>query len=309
MLFGILRDGKESFVVRIPVSNDIGKNLGDDFRTQSEDFFSDGTGEYEIKDFYPGDPTTDEVIFRMEFDDAVGMRNAIASPEGVPLCDLDRELPNLTAIFMEHPDVEGRILIQVVEKRRILLPQCGWLIFKKFQEEGVKPAVSMMASSNSKGTLVDAEDCGLKIDDKISAVFENGELLFKSYYQANKIFDLGDLLLEATDDVVRAFLSLDSIGAEDDVAEILGTLGKSQRKKVAKVMALGFVEKFSATEIANRAKNAKLNMEIVVKNGKISFPGSSRERTILLQFLANGIMKSYLDDDNDYEVGAMRPHK
>lgn len=309
MLFGILRKGKNSFVVRIPVSNDVGTRLEDEFKVQSEEFLSDGVEKCEIKDFYPGDPTTDEVIFRMEFEDVVGMLNAVDSPEGVPICDLDSELAYLVAVFVEHPDIEGRILIQVVDKRRILLPQRGWLIVKKFQEEGAVSAASMFVSSNSNKTLVDVENCGIKTDDKISVVFENGMLLFKSYYQANKIFDLGDLLLEATDDVVKAFLLLDCIGVEENVEEILRTLGKSQRKKVAKVMALGFVEKFSATEIANRAKNAKLSVEIEVKNGKINFPHSSHERTVLLQFLANGIMKSYLDDDNDYEVGAMRPHK
>nr|DAM24453.1 MAG TPA: hypothetical protein [Caudoviricetes sp.] len=74
-------------------------------------------------------------------------------------------------------------------------------------------------------------------------------------------------------------------------------------------MALEFVKKYSATEIANRAKNAKLNIELNVENGKIKLPDATRDRTTLLQFLANGIMKSYLDDDNDYEVGSMRPHK
>lgn len=74
-------------------------------------------------------------------------------------------------------------------------------------------------------------------------------------------------------------------------------------------MVLGFAKKYSATEIASRAKSAKLNIRIEVENGKIKLPDASRDRTTLLQFLANGIMKSYLDDDNDYEVGSMRPHK
>lgn len=167
----------------------------------------------------------------------------------------------------------------------------------------------MALSPNSCGTLVDADDCGLKLDNKITAVFDGENLFFKSYFQANKIFDLSDYLLEATDDTVKEFLSLDCIYGGENVAEVLESLTKIQRKRIAKVMALGFVKKYSATEIANRAKSAKLNIEIKIENGKIRLPNSPRDRTTILQFLANGIMKSYLDDSNDYEVGSMRPHK
>ena len=168
---------------------------------------------------------------------------------------------------------------------------------------------SMALSPNSRGTLVDADDCGIKLDNKITAVFDGENLFFKSYFQVNRIFDLSDYLLEATDDTVKEFLSLDCVDGGENVADVLESLTKIQRKRVAKVMALGFVKKYSATEIANRAKNAKLNIELNVENGKIKLPDATRDRTTLLQFLANGIMKSYLDDDNDYEVGSMRPHK
>ena len=149
----------------------------------------------------------------------------------------------------------------------------------------------------------------IEYPNKITAVFDGENLFFKSYFQVNRIFDLSDYLLEATDDTVKEFLSLDCIDGGENVADVLESLTKIQRKRVAKVMALGFVKKYSATEIANRAKNAKLNIELNVENGKIKLPDATRDRTTLLQFLANGIMKSYLDDDNDYEVRSMRPHK
>lgn len=309
MLFGIFRFKEGNYIERIQVSKDIDEYLKGIFKSQYERFFTDGEEKYEIKEFYPGDPNSDEVISRIDFDDVDGLQEAIASPDSTPFCDLDRDLRNLVAIFMKHPENDGQILIQLVENRRLLLPKSGWLIFKKLREEGFAAGTSMALSSNSNGTLVDADDCGIKLDNKITAVFDGETLFFKSYFQANKIFDLSDYLLEATDDTVKEFLSLDCIEGGENVAEVLESLTKLQRKRVAKVMALGFVKKFSATEIANRAKSAKLNIEIEVKNGKIKLPTTSRDRTTLLQFLANGIMKSYLDDNNDYEVGSMRPHK
>lgn len=309
MLFGIFRCKEGNYIARIPVSNDIDKYLKNFFEAQCEKFFADGEEKYEIKEFYPGEPNSDEVISRIDFYDVDGMKEAIASPMSTPICDLDRDLRNLVALFMKHPENEGQVLIQLVENRRLLLPKSGWLIFKKLREEGLTAGASMALSPNSCGTLVDADDCGLKLDNKITAVFDGENLFFKSYFQANKIFDLSDYLLEATDDTVKEFLSLDCIYGGENVAEVLESLTKIQRKRIAKVMALGFVKKYSATEIANRAKSAKLNIEIKIENGKIRLPNSPRDRTTILQFLANGIMKSYLDDSNDYEVGSMRPHK
>lgn len=309
MLFGIFRCKEGNYIARIQVSNDIDQYLKEVFKSQCDKFFADGEAKYEIKEFYPGDPDSDEVISRIDFDDVDGLQKAITSPTTTPICDLDRDLRNLIAIFMKHPEKEGQVLIQLVENRRLLLPKSGWLIFKKIQEEGVSAGANMLLSPNATGTLVDADDCGIKLDNKITAVFDGATLFFKSYFQVNKIFDLSDYLLEATDDTVREFLSLDCIDGGENVAEVLESLTKLQRKRIAKVMALEFVKKYSATEIANRAKSAKLNIEIEVRNGKIKLPEASRDRTTLLQFLANGIMKSYLDDNNDYEVRSMRPHK
>lgn len=309
MLFGIFRCKEGNYIERIQVSNDIDEYLNEVFRSQCEDFFANGKEKYEIKEFYPGDPNSDEVISRIDFDDVDGLQKAIASPTTTPICDLDEDLRNLVAIFMKHPKNEGQVLIQLVENRRLLLPKSGWLIFKKLQEKGVVAGADMLLSPNAKGTLVDADNCGIKLDNKITAVFDSGTLFFKSYFQINKIFDLSDYLVEATDDTVKEFLALDCIDGGENVAEVLESLTKLQRKRIAKVMVLGFVKKYSATEIASRAKGAKLNIRIEVENGKIKLPSSSRDRTTLLQFLANGIMKSYLDDDNDYEVGSMRPHK
>lgn len=309
MLFGIFRFKEGNYIARITVSNDVDEYLKNFFKSQCERFFADGEEKYEIKEFYPGDPNSDEIISRIDFDDVDGLQEAIASPMGTPICDLDRDLRNLVALFMMHPENEGQVLIQLVENRRLLLPKSGWLIFKKFQEKGLAAGTSMALSPNSRGTLVDADDCGIKLDNKITAVFDGENLFFKSYFQVNRIFDLSDYLLEATDDTVKEFLSLDCIDGGENVAEVLESLTKLQRKRIAKVMALEFVKKYSATEIANRAKSAKLNIEIEVRNGKIKLPEASRDRTTLLQFLANGIMKSYLDDNNDYEVRSMRPHK
>ena len=309
MLFGIFRYKEGNYIARIQVSNDLSKYLDEVFESQCEKFFANGEEKYEIKEFYPGDPNSDEAISRIDFDDVDGLQKAIDSPTTTPICDLDHDLHNLVAIFMKNPENDGQVLIQLVENRRLLLRKSGWLVFKKFQEEGISAGMNMLRSSNASGTLVEAEDCGIKLDNKISAVLDGGSLYFKSYFQVNKIFDLSDYLLEATDDTVKEFLSLDCIDGGDNVAEVLESLTKLQRKRIAKVMALEFVKKYSATEIANRAKSAKLNIKLEIKSGKIKLPDASRDRTTLLQFLANGIMKSYLDDDNDYEVGSMRPHK
>lgn len=95
MLFGIFRCKEGNYIARIQVSNDIDQYLKEVFKSQCDKFFADGEAKYEIKEFYPGDPDSDEVISRIDFDDVDGLQKAITSPTTTPICDLDRDLRKL----------------------------------------------------------------------------------------------------------------------------------------------------------------------------------------------------------------------
>ena len=308
MLFGIFRFKNETYIKRLAFSADLGSEIGGKLSKQRFDFFHDGNEELPISDFYPGSTSSCEVISRIEFDDPDGLSKAVEAPADIGVCNPNDDLKNLIGVFCKVPDDSGYIVIQLIENRRILLPKSGWLIFKQATSGNLVKAVKTAASPVSSGTFIESEELGVRLDEKLVAAYDGKYLYFKSYYQANRIFDLSDYLTEATDDTIREFLSLGCIDDGGNPQGIVETLSQSQRRRVARIMALGFVKKYSALEISNRAKKAKGNIPIELSSsGKIKIPEKANERATLFQFLANGIMSSYLDDQNDYAVESMRP--
>lgn len=310
MLFGIFRLKNETYIKRLMFENSLGAEVEQELNEQCHDFFCDGDDELPIEDFYPGSTNSSEFISKIEFDDPDGMQKAVESPAEVRPCDPDDDLKNLIGVFGPVADRPGNIAIQLIENRRILLPKSGWVIFKKATSGEVKDALKTALSPVSSGTFIDSEELGLRLDEKLVAVYDGKYLYFKSYYQANRIFDLSDYLSDATDETIREFLSLECIDDGGNPLGIIEKLSNAQRRRVARVMALGFVKRYSAMEIVNRAKKAKGNIPIELSSsGKITIPDNANDRATLFQFLANGIMSSYLDDDTDYAVESMRPYK
>lgn len=310
MLFGIFRFKNETYIKRLMFDAALGAEVGQILNDQYHDFFYDSEEKLPIDDFYPGSTNSCEFISRIEFDDPDGMTKAVESPAEVAICNPDEDLRNLVGVFGQVTDGSGEIAIQLIESRRILLPNSGWVIFKKICSGEVGGVVKTALSPVSSGTFVESDELGLQLDGKLVAVYDGKYLYFKSYYQANRIFDLSDYLMDATDETIREFLSLGCIDDGGNPQGIIENLSQSQRRRVARVMALGFVKKYSAFEIVNRAKKAKGNIPIELSsNGKIKIPERANDRATLFQFLANGIMSSYLDDDTDYAVESMRPYK
>lgn len=310
MFFGIFRVKNETYIKRLAFDAALGTEIGRVMDEQYRDFFYDGNEELPIEDFYPGSTNSCEFISRIEFDDPYGMINAVDSSAEVAVCNPNEDLRNLVGVFGQVTGGSGGIAIQLIESRRILLPKSGWLIFRKICSGEVRDAVKTTLSPVSSGTFIESDELGLQLDGKLVAAYDGKYLYFKSYYQANRVFDLSYYLLNATDETIREFLSLGCIDDGGNPQGIIENLTRSQRRRVAQVMALGFVKKYSALEIVNRAKSAKGQIPIELSsNGKIKIPERSNDRATLFQFLANGIMSSYLDDETDYAVESMRPYK
>ena len=300
MLFGYFQYGKTPYIKRLPLSAELNAQQAEDFLAQRRDFFYSRDGEELKKEpFYPGALSSNAVISSLEFDDPDGFLKAVNEPTNYPLYDNAEELRYLKALFSGD---SNEVLIQLVEPRRVMLPKTGWLLLKQL----VTGKIGDVLSPEAMKTFVEMEDVGFHPDRKLTAVYDGKMLYFKSFFQVSKIFDLGEYLVDATDETIREFLSLPCIYSENPTQDALG-LTKAQRRKIATVMALGFVKKYSAQEIMRRIRMAKNNIAVSEHDGKIVFPAKNNERGTLLQFLGNGILSSYLDDEHDYEGEVTRP--
>jgi len=189
----------------------------------------------------------------------------------------------------------------------LLLPNNRWILLAH-SGLNIKKIKGALLSPDINGiTLAEADTFGLQLDNKLTAVFDGSNLLFRSYFQVNRIFDLSEYLVEATEETMKDFFHLESIYSDAATPNLIKQFSESQRKKVARAMALGFIKNLPGKQLQERALKAKKPINIELKGGKIVIPEKANERAVILQFLCNGIMASYLDDGRDYMVASMRP--
>ena len=73
------------------------------------------------------------------------------------------------------------------------------------------------------------------------------------------------------------------------------------------MIGYGALDRLAPREIQVRAKKSRANVDIDISDsGKVIIPEDAVAREKVLQFLANVIVSSYLDDDSDYEAQATR---
>ena len=244
MLLGYFVFQKRHYIKRIAFTGELIDQIDETLERQRDAFYYDGTDKLEIKDFYPGDPASDSYISKIEYDDPNKLLAATENAIALSYCE-PSDLSNLVAIFKKSSSAPSEVLVQLIDRRHTILPKSGWLMFKKISEKEYCGAAKLALDSNPSGVFYEMQDIGLQLDNKITAILKPKQLLFKSYFQANRIFDLGDRLAAATDKTVKEFLSLEIISDHGNPISNINTWTTTQRKQVSRVMALGFINKLS----------------------------------------------------------------
>jgi hypothetical protein len=140
-------------------------------------------------------------------------------------------------------------------------------------------------------------DAGLTLDEKLAADFQEGDLLFRSYFLVNRFLDVKEYFKEATDEEIVEVVRHPAL-----IAEKRGSVDQHGRfmdaQTIAALQASGILDQITARRTANKAE--KYGVEIVVKkkNGKdaILFPTDKRKAKQLLTFLNEGFYQGELTD-------------
>jgi len=138
---------------------------------------------------------------------------------------------------------------------------------------------------------------------------EQKKLYFKSFRNAHRIFDLSDYLEEASEQGTIDFLNLPCLYFEGTAQNLAKEFTKSQMRKVPKIIALGYLDKYAPAELQKRAQQAKPPITLEVKDNKLLVSKDSNRRAVFLDFLSNSILSSHLDDSTDYKSENHRPVK
>ncbi len=290
MLIGMFVRGDETYFRQILMTGQRENEVVRMFEAHRREFFEpDGVALPEVE-FTPGRTRETEAVAYVDgcphVEDFTDRAQNWAT---VPAWSLKTDLPCIKAAFV-WSETTKETLVQLIETRRVILPNTGW-----------------WSALGDGDTLEEAPGYAMHFDNHLLAAIRGERLFFKSFAYTSRVFDLADYMQDATQDTARQLLTLPNIGVEGgDVDAVVNGLTKLQLRRIPRILALGYVNAFTAEELAARAMVTKKRLSLRVENGKLVMPRDSKGIDEYLLFLGGRIVSSYLDDENDYETDSVR---
>lgn len=276
----IINKGSESINL-LRTTNDVQIKLTDIF-LQGANKFSDSS--LERVPFTQSYNTGEGEIFSIsDFVISEEIEAAIDDPASVDSLNLKSgDVPPIKAIFTGWKSSSGELSV-------------AYQLFKKNQYL-TRSGVSLILSS---GTFNELATPGIIISYEIVALYEQGELLFNSYFQARQVLELAQYYREATQSDIDSFVSSDSVFVED-VEEFNSIADTWVRRKLAIIQDGGLLDSISVSDIALKASEFGIAISIRDEGGvkAIDVPRDKKSVKELLRFL-----------DEDYFEGPLSAAK
>ncbi len=210
--------------------------------------------------------------------------------EGQILCIKDFENPfeDFSAPTIEILNVEdidsiktivfkddNYVAYQSFDKRKIIKPEKWFIIF-------------------TRDTFSKIENKGLIIEQRIDALYviKERKLLFFSYHNASKVFNISNYFREATDEEVRSFYSNEVFSTVEDISEDM--FNTRIRKKIYLIQKNEVLEKVKKNFdiVYEYSRNIGLENMFDKENKKINFPQDKKSLERLIKFLNDDLFIS-----------------
>ncbi len=229
----------------------------------------DGTEHISFDGHYS--PSEDETLCVHNFTLDEVIREAVETPAGIAsFVPNEANKDKIKAVFIGEV-CDGRMVIA----------------FQKIKKEQYLSVKGINLFFDNK-TFVQEKRFGISISDEIDCIYEDGKLLFKSFFRARQIFNLMEYYREATQGEVERFARMEEL-AMDNAEIFIGQADSRIRKKIASIIDSGVLEKFSARDIQRMGKQT--GIEIAVRNKKVVIPADKKKMKIILGFLDEEVYK------------------
>lgn len=216
-------------------------------------------------------PDADETLCIDEFVLDEIIREAVETPAGI-----DSFVPD----EINRDKIKAVFVGEISDDRMVIAFQK----FKKEQYISVK-GINLFFD---RDTFVQEKRFGISITDEVDCIFEDGRLLFKSFFMARQIFSLMKYYREATQGEVERFTQMNELSM-DSAETFIGQADSRVRKKVASIMDSGVLERFSARDIQKIGRQA--GIEVAIRDRKIVIPADKKKMKIILGFLDEEVYK------------------
>lgn len=267
-IFAILKSENQIKLINISgnIQNDLTplKNNAEEFLRKEKILFD---GQYKPEDDQILEIENFSLPFEIDFDNPLNL-------EKIEIDDIDL----MKGLIINDKKIIG---FQSFDKRKIIEPSRLNIIFKG-------------------NTFSKLEERGITIDDKLDAVFskQNKSLLFYSFHNASKIFDLSEYYREATDQEINSFFTTQIFS---DIPKNLDEkIDTRIKKKIFLIKKNKIIEKLIDShifkEVAKYSKTFGLENYFDSTSKKIKIPDDKKEFKKILSFLNEDLYKSPISE-------------
>jgi len=276
--FALLKDDS---VKRISLSNDVTEEIKQLFIDAKYTYINLDTeeirfdGNYNVQD--------NEILF-VNYAIPDYIKNAINNPIGCHELDLNND--DIKGLFWGVRDGNNvkEVYLQNFDNRKLL-----------------KNKQILLYSSNTYSKLTDS---AFILDDKLAAIFIDGKLLFSSYHNAKRLFDLSEFYKEATDEEIEVFTNNDCL--ELDSEWLKDNANTSIRKQITLALKSEILKKTNGSEIQNKAND--FGFDFKLNNNKVVIPQDKKQCKDFLDFLNEKFYKGIFSG-NPYRTNSNRLFK
>lgn len=253
-------DDANSPIRRIPLTGSIQNEVSEFFLRQKENFCVDKekvdfTGSYNVD-------IREEVLRISNYSIEDELTNSLQNPLSYDILNLREESLRIMALLAGEWNDEKYICFQVFDSRKVL--DKGFTLI------------------HSQNTYTKLQDPGIILQDKLTALFEEDELLFYSYYNTRRFLDLSNYYKEATDSDLDAFVDNDLFEVENkDLFKY--NSDSIIRKRIALLQKNNVLGNLGIDDIRRTAQ--EYGVSINIENSKIVIPDNRKELKKFIRFL------------------------
>lgn len=279
--FAIIQVDDSEEIRLLRTSSAVQQQLSDIFQKEASHFTDPNLEHVAFSQTYNTD--TSEVFSITDFELNSDIEPAIDDPASIDSLDISSgDLPPIKAIFTGWKSDNGELNV-------------AFQLFKKNQYL-TRSGISLIIS---KDTFTELSTPGIIITYELVAFYQNGTLLFDSFFQARQIFKLADHYRQSTQADIDDFVSHEKIliadsGAFNEIAD------SWVRRKLAIIHDRGLLDQISTPDIASKASSFGITIQTDSVDGVdvIRVPDDKKEVKELLRFL-----------DEDYFEGPLSAAK
>jgi len=271
----LLTKDEESPLLRLDLNQAAGAQARDLF-LQAETAFRRGIEE--VVSFDPGYKLNDDECFEIaDFpidEDLLSACRQPLSAERVEAADFS-DLPIHGVVGYDFSRGQQKLFFQNFDSRKILIPGQRFAFWRV----------------DDASTFQQLDKPVLLLDTKVSAIWENGVLRFKSFHLAKQLFDLSAYFTEASDEQIGTFIAHSRLKC-DNAENFIRSCNTWSRTKIALILRGGVLTGSTGDTIREAA--AEVEYELEMDGDRVVLPTDKKKLRELLQFLDEDIYRGHL---------------